>query len=103
MAAYSVVRDRTLTKFKLIQAFIVVLVTCKYEEDSSKIKSLEWSQHFSHYKSMGIFPGIQGELTPHLEVWSCRISNPFKILWLSSLPARMSKIQSKNEGDKSNQ
>ena len=22
----------------------------------SKLKALEWSQHFSHYKSIGIFP-----------------------------------------------
>ena len=27
------------------------------------MKVLEWSQHFSHYKSMGIFPDIQGQLT----------------------------------------
>ena len=30
----------------------------------SKMKELEWSQHFSHYKSMGIFPNAQGQLTP---------------------------------------
>ena len=42
------------------------------------MKMLEWSQHFSQYKSMGIFPGTQGELTPQLEVWSCRISNQSK-------------------------
>ena len=28
-----------------------------------KMKVLEWSQHFSHYKSMGIFPEAQGQLT----------------------------------------
>ena len=37
-AANSVVSDGILTKFKLIQVFIVVLVTCKNEEDSSKIE-----------------------------------------------------------------
>ena len=42
-AANSVIGDGILTKFKLIQAFIVVLVTCKNEEDPA----LEWSQHFS--------------------------------------------------------
>ena len=36
MAANSVVGDGILTKFKLIQAFMVVLVTCKNEEGSSK-------------------------------------------------------------------
>ena len=30
----------------------------------TKIKVLEWSQHFFHYKSMGIFPDAQGQLTP---------------------------------------
>ena len=28
-----------------------------------KMKVLEWSQHFSHCKSMGIFPDAQGQLT----------------------------------------
>ena len=30
----------------------------------SKTKELECSQDFSHYKSMGIFPDAQGQLTP---------------------------------------
>ena len=30
----------------------------------SKMKELECSQDFSHYKSMGIFPAAQGQLTP---------------------------------------
>ena len=29
----------------------------------SKLKALEWSQHFSHYKSIGIFPNAQGQVT----------------------------------------
>ena len=29
----------------------------------SKLKALEWSQHFSHYKFMGIFPNTQGQVT----------------------------------------
>ena len=28
-----------------------------------KMKALEWSQHFSHNKLMGIFPDAQGQLT----------------------------------------
>ena len=31
----------------------------------SKMNEIEWSQHFSHYKSMGIFLDAQGHLTPH--------------------------------------
>ena len=34
--AYSEVSDEILPKFKLIQAFMVCLVTCKNEEDPSK-------------------------------------------------------------------
>ena len=30
----------------------------------SKLKELECSQDFSHYKSIGIFPDSQGQLTP---------------------------------------
>ena len=109
-----------LLKFKLIQAFMHVLVTCKYEEDpiknegarvdttlysnfsdaqgqitlvlvsvsgrnlnssklscmsslparmrmiDSKMKEIECSQDFSHYKSMGIFPDAQRQLTPRI-------------------------------------
>ena len=53
----------------------------------SKMKALEWSQHFSHYKSMGIFSDTQGQLTP--SPWSdlAGLSNPCQILWLSLLPA----------------
>ena len=31
----------------------------------SKMRELECSQDFSHFKSMGIFPDAQGQLTPH--------------------------------------
>ena len=41
----------------------------------SKIKDLECSQDYSHYKSMGIFPEAQGQLTPQSLVRSSRISN----------------------------
>ena len=30
---------------------------------NSKLKALERSQHFSHYKSMGIFSDAQGQVT----------------------------------------
>ena len=33
-------------KFKLIQVFMVVLVTCNNEEDPIKIEALELSQHY---------------------------------------------------------
>ena len=61
----------------------------------SKMKELEWSQDFSHYKSMGIFQIAQGQLTPQSLVRSGRISNSSEILWMFSLPASMKKIRSK--------
>ena len=60
-----------------------------------KMKELECSQDFSHYKSMGIFPDAQGQLTPQSLVESGPNSNLSKILWLSQLPASMKKIRSK--------
>ena len=60
----------------------------------SKMKELESSQDYSHYKSMGIFPDAQGQLTPQSLVRSGRISNSSEILWKFSLPASMEKIRS---------
>ena len=42
---------------------------------NSKMKERECSQDFSHYKSMGIFPDAQGQLTPQSLVRPSRISN----------------------------
>ena len=61
----------------------------------SKMKELECSQDFSHYKSMGIFPDAQGQLTPQSLVRSGRISNSSEMLWMFSLPASMKKLRSK--------
>ena len=47
---------------------------------ASKMKELECSQDFSHYKSMGIFPDAQGQLTPQSFVRSGRISNMSEML-----------------------
>ena len=93
-----------LPKFELIQAFMHVLVTCKNEEDQiENQKVLDCSQDFSHYKSMGIFPDAQGQLTLQSTVRSGQISNSSKTLWLSSLPAKMQKIRSKIEALKCSQ
>ena len=40
----------------------------------SKMKEIGCSRDFSHYKSMGIFPDAQGQLTPWSLVRSGRIS-----------------------------
>ena len=51
--------------------------------------ALECSQDFSHYKSMGIFPDSQGQLTLQTMVGSGQILNSSKTLWLSLLHAKM--------------
>ena len=61
----------------------------------SKMKELECSQDFSHYKSMGNFSRAQGQLTPQSFVRSGRISNLSEMLWMFSLSASMKKIRSK--------
>ena len=58
----------------------------------SKMKELLCSQDFSYYKSMGIFPDVQGQLTPQSLVEFGPNSNLSEILWLSSLPVSMKKI-----------
>ena len=60
-----------------------------------KMKALECSQDFTHYKPMGIFSDAQGQLTPQSLVRSGRISNLSEMLWLSLLPAKTKKIRSK--------
>ena len=61
----------------------------------SKMKKLDCSQDFSHYKSMVIFPDAQGQLTSQSLLRSGRISNLSEMLWMFSLPASMKKILSK--------
>ena len=47
-----------LPNFETIQAFIIVLVTCKNELDPNKMKVLECSHHYTF-----IFQNAQGQLT----------------------------------------
>ena len=58
----------------------------------SKMKELRCSQDFSHYKTMGIFPDAQGQLTPKSLVRSGRISNSSEMLWVFLLPAIMKRV-----------
>ena len=55
----------------------LVLLPATMKKIHPKMKVLEWSQHFYHYKSMGIFPDAQGQLTHKSLVQSCGISDPF--------------------------
>ena len=48
-----------------------VLLPARMKKIHLKIKELEWSQHFSQYESMGIFPDTQGQLIHKSLVRSC--------------------------------
>ena len=87
-----VVSGRNLNSSKLS---CMSLLPVRMRMIESKMKELECSQDFSHYKSMGIFPDAQGQLTPKSLVESGPNSNMSEILWLSLLPASMKKIRSK--------
>ena len=63
-----------------------------------KMKVLDCSQDFSHYKSMSFFPDAQGQLTPQSMVRSGQISNLVETLWLSSLPVKIEEDPIKNRG-----
>ena len=85
-----------LPKFELIQAFMSWL-PARMKKIKLKMKVLDCSQDFSHYKSLGIFPDAQGQLTLQSTVRSGQILNSVETLWLSSIPAKMKKIRSKIE------
>ena len=54
------------SKIELDRAFMPVLVTSNFHDDSIKNEpaSMEMETPFSHYKSMGNFLDAQGQLTP---------------------------------------
>ena len=47
------------------------LLSARMKKNIQKLNVLECSQHFYHYKSMGIFPDAQGQLTHKSLVGSC--------------------------------
>ena len=52
------------SKIGLDQAFMPVLVTSNFDDDSIKNERASMETPFSHYKSMGNFLDAQGQLTP---------------------------------------
>ena len=67
---------------------MVVLLTCKNEEDPIKNEGARVLTRLYI-----VFLDAQGQLTPKSAVEFCQNSNSSKLLWLSSLPARMKKIR----------
>ena len=82
-------------KIELDQAFLPVLVTSSFDDDSIKNEQASMGTAFSHYKSMGKFfkhsraanSVVSGPIWPNL--------NLSKILCMSSLPASLKRIGSK--------
>ena len=66
-AANSEVRDGILPNSNSSELLWLVLLSARMKKIHPKMKVLEWSQHFSHYKSMEIFPDAQGQL---ISPWS---------------------------------
>ena len=64
----------------------------------SKMKELECSQDFYHYKTMGIFPDAQGQLTPQSLVRSGRISNSSEMVMDVLVTFKYEDDPIKNEG-----
>ena len=63
-----------------------------------KMKALDCSQDFSHYKSMGIFPDAQGQLTPQSLVRSGRISKFVRDIMAVLVTCKYEEDPIKNEG-----
>ena len=51
-------------KIELEQAFMPVLVTSNFDDDSIKNEQASMETPFSHYKSVGNILDAQGQLTP---------------------------------------
>ena len=68
-----------------------ILVTFKVNENAIKTKTISYSQHFLHYKSMGNIFVSQGQVTPTRVVQSGPKSNWSEILCLSILSASLNK------------
>ena len=82
-------------EIKLIRAFMPVLVTSNFDDDSIKNERASMETPFSHYKSMGNFLDAQGQLTSLSVVRSGRNSNSSEISYMSSLPTSIKRIGSK--------
>ena len=86
-AANSKVRGRILLKFDPIRHIIVVLFTCKNEEDPLKNNGARVAT------TLNIdFSNTQGQINPRSEVSSGRNLNSYEMLWMSLLLPRIKKI-----------
>ena len=64
----------------------------KFDQEQPRKSEKKWRHRFSHYKPMGIFSDVQGQLTPQSVVRAGRNSNSSELSCMSSLPASMKRI-----------
>ena len=86
---YNTTSGRIWPNFEPIKALVYVIITCKYEKDPLKNSREKVETSFFHYKPMGNFSGVRGQLIPQSVVQSGRNSNSSELLCMSSLPASM--------------
>ena len=67
----------------------LVLLPARMNKINLKMMALEWSQHSSYYKSMGVLQSLVG---------SCRISNPSKIYMCVLISCKNNEEPIKNKG-----
>ena len=79
-------------KVKLVRDFMHVLVTCKYKKNRIKNNRERWRHHNMSIENL---IRSQGHVTPKRLIRSSWNSNSSEILWLSWLPASLTKILSK--------
>ena len=58
-AGYSHANSQNWAKIELVLDFMAVLITCKFDEDPIKIKSLLPGQHFLHNMSLGLLVAVE--------------------------------------------
>ena len=74
------------------------LFPARMKKFQSKMKALEWSQHFCDCKSMGIFSDPQGQLTHQSMVGSGRFSNSLQDFIIVLITCKNEEVPIKNEG-----
>ena len=89
-AANSAVHGQIWSNFQLVQDFMIVLVTCKNEEDPFKDEGARVFTTLNIY-----FSDAQGQITLELVVLSGQNLNSSKLSCMSLLPAGMRLIESK--------
>ena len=89
-AGNSHANSRNWAKIKLVRDFMPVLIICMFDEDLIKT---EVGMVQTTFSPLYVWE-INGQVTLMWMVPSAHKSNLFKILWLSSLPASLMKIQS---------